>query len=82
MKEEVTAREDHDVIGRLVGFELMQFELECANSAIIALRLAEENMDFDGVMEKALYVVSAFTGDLVRRQREWYEDIKKAADLH
>ena len=81
MMEKVTTREDNGVIEKLIGFEFMQFDLECADSALIALRIAEENMDFDDVMEKALHVVHVFTSDLARRQREWYEDIKTAAGL-
>lgn len=78
---EVTNHKKRDMRFMLQDFDLFQYQLECAESAVFALRVAEEHMDTDGIMEKALYVVQSFLGDLAREQREWYADVCKEAGI-
>lgn len=78
---EVTNKRKLSVKDMLMDFDLLQYQLECAEAAVFALRIAEENMDAEGITVKALYVVQAFMCDLSREQREWYETAKEAAGL-
>lgn len=80
MSEE-TNRKKSDMRAMLLDFDLFQYQLECAESAVFALRTAEEHMDVDGIMEKALYAVQSFLGDLAREQREWYTNVCKEAGI-
>lgn len=79
--KEVTNQPKLSVKDMLMDFDLLQYQLECAEASVFALRIAEENMDAEGITAKALYVVQAFMCDLSREQREWYETAKEAAGL-
>lgn len=76
-----TNQQDRSVKGMLLEFDLLQYQLECAENAMYALRLAADNWDSDRDMGGALYVVQSFLNDLSREQREWYETAKEAAGL-
>lgn len=77
---EVTNRQNRSVNDMLIEFDLLQYQLECAEAAIFAMRIAEENTDTEETA-KALYVIQAFMGDLVLEQRKWYAGITEAAGL-
>lgn len=79
--KEVTNQQKLSVKDMLMDFDLLQYQLECAENAMYALRLAADNWDSDRDMGGALYVVQSFLNDLSRGQREWYETAKEAASL-
>ena len=76
-----TNQQDRSAKDMLMEFDLLQYQLECAENAMYALRLAADNWDSDRDMGGALYVVQSFLNDLSREQREWYETAKAAAGL-
>ena len=76
-----TNQQDRSVKDMLIEFDLFQYQLECAENAMYALRLAAENWDSDRDMGGALYVVQSFLNDLSREQREWYETAKEVTGL-